>query len=32
MKKEKAVEIAQEIFRAGWLAGVDDEAYNSSEN
>lgn len=32
MKKEDAVRIAEHIFSAGWSAGSDDEAYNSSEN
>jgi hypothetical protein len=32
MKKEDAVKIAERIFSAGWSAGTDDEAYNSSEN
>lgn len=31
MKKEDAVRAAEHIFSAGWSAGSDDEAYNSSE-
>lgn len=32
MKKEDAIKAAERIFSAGWSAGVDDEAYNSSDN
>jgi len=32
MKKEDAIKAAERIFSAGWSAGTDDEAYNSSEN
>lgn len=32
MKKEDAVKAAERIFSAGWSAGSDDEAYNSSDN
>lgn len=32
MKKEDAVRAAERIFSAGWSAGCDDEAFNSSDN
>lgn len=32
MKKEDAVRAVERVFSAGWYAGSNDEAYNSSEN